>query len=62
MSALGQKQTSDCRPLMPQKRTFLDLFDHLVCEGDQTRGDAYAEGFGGLKIDHEFVFGRLDNR
>ena len=37
------------------------LFNHLICERNQPRWNGESERFGGLKIDHEFVFGRLKN-
>ena len=38
------------------------LFNHLVRERNQPRWNGESERFGGLKIDHEFVFGRLKDR
>ena len=50
MSAFDPKRTSSDR-----------LLDHLICEGDQPRWDGETEGFSGLKVDYEFVFGRQNN-
>ena len=50
MSALGQM------------RTFALLLDHLICEGDQSGGNVYANRLGGFQIDDEFVFCRLHDR
>jgi hypothetical protein len=40
------------------KRT---LFDHLVGDGEQARGYRKAECFGGLEIDDQFEFCRLND-
>ena len=48
-----------------QKRTYAakkHSFDHLVGAGEQRRGDCKAERLGGLEIDGQVEFGRLDNR
>jgi hypothetical protein len=37
------------------------LFNYLICERNQPRRNSESKRFGGLKIDHEFVFGRLKN-
>jgi succinate dehydrogenase/fumarate reductase flavoprotein subunit len=50
MSALGQK------------RTYPDLFNHLVCAGEQRWRHCDAERFGGNQVDHYFEFGRLFDR
>jgi len=38
------------------------LFDHLVGDGEQPRWEAEAECPGGVEVDHELKFDRLDNR
>ena len=38
------------------------LFNYLIRERNQPRRNSKSERFGGLKINHEFVFGRLKDR
>src|SRR4051794_9578414 len=39
-----------------------ELFDHLVCAGEQRRRDIEAERLGGFQIDDQFEFCRLHHR
>ena len=38
------------------------LFDHLVGDGEQPWRKTEAEYSGGVEVDHELEFGRLDDR
>jgi len=46
----------------PQRSSRWSLLDYLVGGGQQRFGDGEAEGFGGLEIEHQFVFERLLHR
>jgi hypothetical protein len=52
---------SACLLLGPY-RTWAALFDHLVCERDQARGNAYTKRLSRFKIDYELQFSRLNDR
>jgi hypothetical protein len=62
MSALGQKQTCAVQLAMSalgHKRTLAHLFDHLVRDREQLRGDFDAQRPGGLEINHQLELGWL---
>jgi hypothetical protein len=50
------------RRFVHQKRKLPDLFNHLVGLGKQRRWHGETERSGGLEIDHQFKFGRLQDR
>ena len=65
MSALGQKQTCAAHKPMSakcQKRTLVRLLDHLGSGSEKRLWRGKAEGLGGLKIDHQLIFGWRLNR
>jgi hypothetical protein len=45
-----------------QMQQTAQLFDHLICAGDERGRNGETERFGSLEIDNEFEFGDLLNR
>jgi len=46
----------------PKRTSSVFLFNYLIRERNQPRRNGKSERFGGLKSDHEFVFGGLKDR